>query len=342
MKNHIFKIFVLGITLLLLSSKVEGNNLAALIKAGDAYMAKRNFAKAAIEYQKAYKLDSKNGNLLHKLGKVYVQLKELGAAKVYFQSALQTNLHPSSKVICYQDLISIYTRVFDFVNMEATVNFALKDPSMAKFQKRLIMFRVSQYKTFVSAFTSQKKYAQATKLLEANKDVFGPTQYQQFLSRINIAKVQNFIREKKFQDAEKLLRNLLGDNLKTSMVGNLYYSSLITVLLQQKKISQAEKLLNVFSAKDRLKGSVAVSFAEFYGAKKEFAKAIDVLSKVKDKENANEKRLRYSRMCDYALRNNDGKLALAYYQKARAAVNGKWRLPAYEHRIKLLHPAAKF
>ena len=60
MKNHIFKIFVLGITLLLLSSKVEGNNLAALIKAGDAYMAKRNFAQAAIEYQKAYKLDSKN------------------------------------------------------------------------------------------------------------------------------------------------------------------------------------------------------------------------------------------------------------------------------------------
>ena len=47
-------------------------------------------------------------------------------------------------------------------------------------------------------------------------------------------------------------------------------------------------------------------------------------------------------MCDYALRNNDGKLALAYYQKARAAVNGKWRLPAYEHRIKLLHPAANF
>ena len=114
------------------------------------------------------------------------------------------------------------------------------------------------------------------------------------------------------------------------------------ILLQQKKISQAEKLLSVFSAKDRLKGSVAVSFAEFYGFKKEFAKAIDVLSKVKDKENANDKRLRYSRMCDYALRNNDGKLALVYYQKARAAVNGKWRLPAYEHRIKLLHPAAKF
>ena len=61
---------------------------------------------------------------------------------------------------------------------------------------------------------------------------------------------------------------------------------------------------------------------------------------VKKDANAQARRLRFSKMCEYALRNNDGKSACEYYRKARAAVNGKWRMPAYETRIKNLYPDA--
>ena len=114
----------------------------------------------------------------------------------------------------------------------------------------------------------------------------------------------------------------------------------MTALLQKKKKAEAQFLLKQYSEKDREQYAVAVLFADFYAAQKQYGKSIEFLAAVKKDANAQARRLRYSKMCDYALRNDDGKSAFEFYREARAAVNGKWRMPVFEARIKTLYPDA--
>jgi tetratricopeptide (TPR) repeat protein len=122
----------------------------------------------------------------------------------------------------------------------------------------------------------------------------------------------------------------------------LLYGTLINALTKQKKFKEAQAELNKFSAADQEKYSVAVIFADYYSTQKQYKKAIECLNAVKKDTDAKVKRNRYFKICDYYLRQNDGKKALEYYRKAKTAVKDKWRVPGYEHRIKELHPEATF
>ena len=147
--------------------------------------------------------------------------------------------------------------------------------------------------------------------------------------------------QKKYPEAETLLRKAMEqEGIASDAEIHALRSTLMTALLQQKKTTEARALLEQYSGKDREQYGVAVLFADFYAAQKQYGKSIECLAAVKKDANAQARRLRYSKMCDYALRNGDGKSAYEYYRKARAAVNGKWRMPVFEARIKTLYPAA--
>ena len=168
-------------------------------------------------------------------------------------------------------------------------------------------------------------------------------QYYQFLSRIRQAEALNLIRDKKQQEALKLLRDTIAMEPSMSPADNaLLYGTLINALIKQKKFKEAQAELNKFTAADREKYSVAVIFADYYGTQKQYKKAIECLNAVKNDKDPRVKRNRYFKICDYYLRQNDGKKAFEYYRKAKGAVKDKWRVPGYEHRIKELHPEATF
>ena len=322
----------------------SAENVPDLVKSGDRLVSEKKFGEAVVKYHAALKQSEKssgNAEIYYKLGKAYQQLKEEGAAAHYFREALNHAENPSRKVLYYQDLASAYLRVRDFAGMKGVLDAALQDPAVKKFEKRLESFRQSQYRTWISLFIAMKKYDQAFALLEKQKSQLPPKMYMQLFCRLRQVQALDLIREKKFPQAEALLRKAMEQEGIASDAGvHALRGVLMTALLQQKKNAEAQALLEQYSEKDREQYNVAVLFADFYAAQKQYGKSIEVLAAVKKDPNAQTRRLRYSKMCEYALRNNDGKSACEYYRKARAAVNGKWRMPAYETRIKTLNPEA--
>ena len=229
--------------------------------------------------------------------------------------------------------------------MENVYKMAFQDPEMAndKLQKRLIAYRDARHRTWISVFMQQKRYDSALRLLENKKKQLDRKTYYQFLCRIRQAEALNLIRDKKQQEALKLLRDTIAMEPSMSPADNaLLYGTLINALTKQKKFKEAQAELNKFSAADQEKYSVAVIFADYYSTQKQYGKAIECLNAVKNDKDPKVKRNRYFKICDYYLRSNNGKKALEYYRKAKGAVKDKWRVPGYEHRIKELHPEATF
>ena len=314
------------------------------VKSGDRLVSEKKFGEAVVKYHAALKQSEKsfgNAEIYYKLGKAYQQLKEEGAAAHYFREALRRADNPARKVLYYQDLAAAYLRVRDFAGMAAVLDAALQDPAVKKFEKRLESFRQSQYRSWISIFIAQKKYDQAFELLEKQKSQLNRKMYMQLFCRIRQSQALDLIREKKYTEAETLLRKTMEQEGIASDAGiHALRSTLMTALLQQKKTAEAQVLLKQYSEKDREQYAVAVLFADFYAAQKQYGKSIECLAAVKKDANAQARRLRYSKMCDYALRNQDGKSAFEFYREARAAVNGKWRMPVFEARIKTLYPDA--
>lgn len=319
-------------------------NVAALIKSGDKLVSQKKFSEAIVTYHKALK-QAANPEVCYKLGSAYSRLNEDGAAAHYFREAIRLANNPNRKVLYYQDLAGVYQKVRDFAGMENVYKMALQDPEMANknLQKRLISSRNSRYRSWISTFISRKEYDSALRLLDAQKTALGEKQYYQYLCRIRHAEAQVLIREKKYPQALTLLRNTIAMNSSTRPADNtMLYGTLIKTLVQQKKLKEAQAELNKFSAADREKYDVAVIFAEYYSLQKQYAKAIECLMAVKKDADARVKRVRYFKICDLYLRSNDGKHAFEYYKKAKNAVKDKWRVPAYESRIKQLYPDAAF
>ena len=319
-------------------------NVPDLVKSGDQLVSGKKYGEAVVKYHAALKQSEKssgNAEIYYKLGKAYQQLKEEGAAAHYFREALRHAENPARKVLYYQDLASAYLRVRDFAGMKGVLDAALQDPAVKKFEKRLESFRQSQYRTWISLFIAMKKYDQAFALLEKQKSQLNRKMYMQLFCRLRQVQALDLIREKKNAEAEALLHKAMEQEGIASDAGiHALRSTLMTALLQQKKNAEAQVLLKQYSEKDREQYNVAVLFADFYAAQKQYGKSIEVLAAVKKDPNAQTRRLRYSKMCEYALRSNDGKSAYEYYRKARAAVNGKWRMPVFEARIKTLYPDA--
>ena len=319
-------------------------NIPDLVKSGDQLVSGKKFGEAVVKYHAALKLSEKssgNAEIYYKLGKAYQRLKEEGAAAHYFREALKHADNPARKVLYYQDLASAYLRVRDFAGMKGVLDAALQDPAVKKFEKRLERYRQGQFRSWISIFTAMKKYDQAFALLEKQKSQLSPKMYTQLFCRLRLAQALDLIREKKFPQAEALLHKTMEQEAIASDPGiHSLRGALMTALLQQKKNAEARALLEQYSENDREQYNVAVLFADFYAAQKQYGKSIEVLAAVKKDPNAQTRRLRFSKMCEYALRNNDGKSACEYYRKARAAVNGKWRMPAYETRINNLNPDA--
>ena len=320
------------------------DNSAELIKAGDKLVSGKKFGEGIVKYHSALK-QGENPEVCYKLGIAYSRLKEDAAAAHYFREAIRLAKQPARKILYYQELAGLYQRVHDFPGMENVYKRAFQDPEMAndKLQKRLIAYRNARHRTWISVFMQQKRYASAFRLLEAQKTQLNKKQYYQFLSRIRQAEALNLIRDKKQQEALKLLRDTIAMEPSMSPADNaLLYGTLINALIKQKKFKEAQAELNKFTAADREKYSVAVIFADYYGTQKQYKKAIECLNAVKNDKDPRVKRNRYFKICDYYLRQNDGKKAFEYYKKAKASVKDKWRVPGYEHRIKELHPEATF
>ena len=320
------------------------DNSAELIKAGDKLVSGKKFGEGIVKYHSALK-QGENPEVCYKLGIAYSRLKEDAAAAHYFREAIRLAKQPARKILYYQELAGLYQRVHDFPGMENVYKRAFQDPEMAndKLQKRLIAYRNARHRTWISVFMQQKRYASAFRLLEAQKTQLNKKQYYQFLSRIRQAEALNLIRDKKQQEALKLLRDTIAMEPSMSPADNaLLYGTLINALTKQKKFKEAQAELNKFTAADREKYSVAVIFADYYGTQKQYKKAIECLNAVKNDKDPRVKRNRYFKICDYYLRQNDGKKAFEYYKKAKASVKDKWRVPGYEHRIKELHPEATF
>ncbi len=317
---------------------------AALVKAGDKLVSQKKFSDAIVTYHNALK-QGENPEIYYKLGTAYSRLKESGAAAHYYREAIRHAKLPARKILYYQDLAGVYQSTRDFNGMENVYKVAFQDPEMAndKLQKRLIAYRDARYRTWISVFMQQKRYDSALRLLEAQKTQLNKKQYYQFLSRIRQAEALNLIRDKKQQEALKLLRDTIAMEPSMSPADNaLLYGTLINALTKQKMFKEAQAELNKFTAADREKYSVAVIFADYYSTQKQYEKAIECLNAVKKDTDAKLKRMRYFKICDYYLRQNDGKKAFEYYRKAKTAVKDKWRVPGYEHRIKELHPEATF
>ena len=344
MKTRLTQSAILFSVFLLSPCAFCSENVPDLVKSGDQLVSGKKFGEAVVKYHAALKQSEKsfgNAEIYYKLGKAYQQLKEEGAAAHYFREALSRADNPARKVLYYQDLAAAYLRVRDFAGMAGVLDAALQDPEVKKFEKRLESFRQSQYRTWISIFTAMKKYDQAFALLEKQKSQLPPKMYMQLFCRLRQVQALDLIREKKLPEAETLLRKAMEQEAIASDPGiHSLRGALMTALLQQKKNAEAQALLEQYSEKDREQYNVAVLFADFYAAQKQYGKSIEVLAAVKKDPNAQTRRLRYSKMCEYALRNHDGKSACEYYRKARAAVNGKWRMPAYETRIKNLYPDA--
>ena len=320
------------------------DNSAELIKAGDKLVSGKKFGEGIVKYHSALK-QGENPEVCYKLGIAYSRLKEDAAAAHYFREAIRLAKQSARKILYYQELAGLYQKVHDFPGMENVYKRALQDPEMAndKLQKRLIASRGSKYRNWIAIFISLKKYDSALRLLEMQKKQLGKKQYYQNLSRIRQAEAMNLIREKKYKDAAALLRNTIAMAPSTRPADNtLLYGTLISTLTKQKKFKEAQAELAKFSAADRKKYTVVTIFADYYGAQKQFNKAIECLNTITKDADARQKRARYFKICDLYLRSNDGKTALEYYKKAKAAVKDKWRVPAYEHRIKQLHPDAVF